>query len=183
MKNLNKEVKLNENEFVAWTITDSCGIPVNIDANLVFKTKKEAAEYRKSAWADCYKSEAEMDRELQIKQYVFSGNTTVCPVEDRIEESVYLTEDDFDKEVLCTYECDWGNTDLVLLTRPDLDTGVLIFDGLSITNCPKNKEEIDPYLVENAISCFLGVYNNYMNVGFNYPTIEEDMKECWESCY
>jgi len=93
-----------------------------------------------------------------------------------------LTEEDFNREVIHTFECDWGNEDLVLLTRPDLEVGVLIFDGLTITNCPKNKEEIDTHLVKCAIGCYLEVYSNYMNVGFNYPTIREDMKKCLESC-
>jgi len=78
-------VKLKENEFVAWTILDQCGLPVDVDGN-IFKTKKAATEYRNNAWAGCFKSKAEMEKELPIRQYIFAGNNPVRPLDDVIEE-------------------------------------------------------------------------------------------------
>lgn len=100
-------------------------------------------------------------------------------------EKLRLTEDDFDKKVIKTIECDWGYEDIILMTHPELDDNeaVIKWEGLYITNCPKNEEEIGMDMILCAIDCFLSVYQTYGSVTFNYPTLRKDMKECWESCH
>ena len=56
-------------------------------------------------------------------------------------EKLRLTEDDFDKKVIKTIECDWGYEDVILMTHPELDDNeaVIKWEGLYIINCPKNE--------------------------------------------
>lgn len=107
----------------------------------------------------------------------------VLNIKGEIEKLKFI-EDDFDKKVIKTIECDWGYEDVILMTHPELDDNeaVIKWDGLYIINCPKNEEEIDMEMILCAIGCFWSVYQTYGSVTFNYPTLRKDMKECWESC-
>lgn len=81
-----KKVNVKLNEFIAWTITDSNNIIINTDDNIIFKTKKEATEYCVKEFSGCYNSKAEMMRNINITQYIFSGNTPVRSLDSEIEK-------------------------------------------------------------------------------------------------
>ncbi len=101
------------------------------------------------------------------------------------EKIVRLAEkNDVDVEVLDTFECPWGEVDLVLLTHPDIgdNEAMIRMENLYITNCPKDVDEIDMELIYAAIRCYDEVLQTYGTVTFNYPTIVQDMEECLESC-
>ena len=85
-------VKLNDGEFIAWTITDRHLCPI-IDCP-VFETKKEAVEYRNNCYRKFYTSKCEMEKYglEKVNMYIFAGklgleeNVPVCSIEDRINE-------------------------------------------------------------------------------------------------
>lgn len=85
-------VKLNDGEFIAWTITDEYLFPI-MDCP-VFETKKEAVEYRNNSYRKFYKSKREMEKFglEKVNMYIFAGklgleeNVPVCSIEDRINE-------------------------------------------------------------------------------------------------
>ena len=85
-------VKLNDGEFIAWTITDRHLCPIN-DCP-VFETKKEAVEYRNNRYRKFYTSKREMEKYgwEKVNMYIFAGkmglenNVPVESIEDRINK-------------------------------------------------------------------------------------------------
>ena len=106
-----------------------------------------------------------------------------CNTEKSVEEMfaefkpVYL-------DTLFTVETDWSDDEpCKLLKLPNSEDYVIAFDGLTISHCPSNVDDIDIDLVFDAVKCFLFKYGSYAFMGLDYRNLENDIRELYMENY